>query len=211
MKQLTAWLAASQDFFHGLGMLGVFAYAVTMALAGLASLPLSPFAITGGLIFGFGKGFLSVQLGTFFSATLNFLVSRHVARGFVQRKLAAHAKFKAIDAAVGREGWKIVALLRFVPMPFGLVNYAFGLTAIRFWPYVLATFFPIILGNVFFVWMGATAQAGIAAASGSGRPRHPMEIVMMALGVVAAFTAMVVVTRIARQAVAQRDETLAAE
>lgn len=208
MKQLTAWLASSQEFFEGLGVFGIVAYALTMAIAGMASLPLSPLAVTGGLVFGFGKGFLTVQLGTALSAAVNFLVSRHVARGYVQDKLAGNAKFKAIDAAVGREGWKIVAILRFVPMPFGLVNYAFGLTAVRFWPYILASFFPIILGNVFFVWMGTTAEAGIAAAAGSGRQRHPLEFAMMGLGVLAAFTAMVVVTRIARQAVAQRDETL---
>lgn len=211
MKQLTEWLASSQEFFHGLGAFGIFAYALTMTLAGLASLPLSPLAITGGLVFGFGKGFLTVQLGTALSAAVNFLVSRHLARGYVQAKLAGHAKFKAIDSAVGREGWKIVAILRFVPMPFGLVNYAFGLTAVRFWPYLVATFFPIILGNAFFVWMGTTAEAGISAATGVGRQRHPLEFGMMGLGVLAAFTAMVVVTRIARQAVAQRDETLLAK
>jgi uncharacterized membrane protein YdjX (TVP38/TMEM64 family) len=211
MKLLTSWLASSQDFFHSLGPLGFLVFAAAMAVCGLASVPLSPFAITAGLLFGFGEGFVTVQLGTTLSAAVNFLISRHVARGFVQQKLATHPKFVAIDSAVGREGWKIVALLRFVPMPFGLVNYAFGLTAVPFFSYLLASFFPIILGNVFFVWMGTTAQAGLEAATGAGRQRHPLEIAMMGLGVLAAFTAMVVVTRIARQAVAQRDETLAAE
>ena len=211
MKALTAWLAASQDYFQHLGPLGLVAFAGCMILAGLASLPLSPFGITAGIIFGFGPGFLAVQLGTTISAAVNFVVSRYLLRGFVQRKLAGHAKFRAIDAAVGREGWKIVALMRFVPMPFGLVNYLFGLTAVPLVPYILATAFPIVLSNLFFVWVGTTANAGIEAMNGVGRQRHPLEFVMMGVGVLAAFGAMAFVTRVARQAIAKTDESLAAK
>lgn len=208
MKLLVAWLESSQAYFHQLGWIGVFAFAATMALAGVAAVPLSPFAITAGLVFGFGRGLLAVQLGTMASAAVNYLIARYFARSLVQRRLATHPKFRAIDAAVGREGWKIVALIRFVPLPFGMMNYAFGLTAIRFWPYLIATSFPIVLGNVLFVWAGTTAQAGLAAVTGAGRPRHPLEIAMMGLGVLAAFAATTFVTKIARQAVSQRDETL---
>lgn len=211
MKFLTEWLSSSQEFFLHLGPLGYLLYILLMPLAGLASLPLSPFAISAGMLFGFGPGFLMVQTGTLACAALNFIISRHFLRSFVQRKLGANPKFKAIDAAVGREGWKIVALLRFVPMPFGIANYAFGLTAIPFWPYLFATAAPIVVTNIFFVWLGTTAHAGLDAMNGTGRSRHPMEIVLMVLGLVAAFTAVVVVTRIARQAIARRDESLVAE
>lgn len=211
MKLLTEWLTSSQDFFRDLGPLGIVAYAAVMVIAGATLVPLSPFAIAAGLIFGFGKGLLAVQLGTITSAAVNFLISRHVARGLIQRKLETFPKFQAIDAAVGKEGGKVVALLRFVPVPFAIVNYAFGLTSVRFWPYVVATFFPIILNNAFFVWLGSTAQAGLEVVTGAGRPRHPLEYAMMGLGGLAALTAMVVVTRIARQAIAQRDQSLVAE
>ncbi len=211
MKFVTAWLASSQEFFQHLGWLGMLLFALSMPIAGLAALPMSPFAITAGLIFGFGRGFLVVQLGTMMSAAVNFFISRHLARNFVQKKLATHPKFCAIDSAVGREGGKIVALLRFVPLPFGLMNYALGLTAIPFWPYLISTSLPIILGNSFFVWVGTTTQAGLEAASGAGRPRHPIEIGLMVLSVLAAFAALTYVTKVARQAIAQRDETLGAE
>ncbi|MEQ1861561.1 MAG: VTT domain-containing protein [Chthoniobacteraceae bacterium] len=209
MKLLTDWLASSQDYFQNLGWIGVVAFAAMMALAGMAAVPMSPFAITAALCFGFGRGFVAVQLGTMLSAAVNFLVSRHLARARVQKRLAANGKFRAIDAAVGREGWKIVALIRFVPLPFGMVNYAFGLTAVRFWPYILATAVPILLPNAFFVWLGTTAQIGLEVATGTGRQRHPLEIGMMGLGVLAALAVLTYVTKIARRAIAQRDETLA--
>lgn len=208
MKFLIAWLVSSQDYFRHLGALGMLAYVGAIAAAGFVGLPLSPFAVSAGLIFGFGRGMLVVQIGTTLSAALNFLVSRHLARGFVQRRVADHPKFRAIDNAVGREGWKIVAMLRFVPLPFSLVNYFLGLTAIAFLPYVIATTTPILLSNSFLVWLGTTAQAGLEAATGAGRPRHPLEIAMMVLGVLAALAALTFVTKIARQAIAQRDETL---
>jgi uncharacterized membrane protein YdjX (TVP38/TMEM64 family) len=211
MKFVTEWLASSQEFFQHLGWLGMVLFAISMTFAGLVALPMSPFAITAGLIFGFGRGLLVVQCGTMLSAAVNFFISRHLARRFVQKKLATHPKFRAIDSAVGREGWKIVALLRFVPLPFGLMNYSLGLTAIPFWPYLLASSGPIILGNSFFVWVGATTHAGLEAASGAGRPHHPMEIALMVLGVLGAFGALTFVTKIARQAIARQDETLTAE
>lgn len=211
MKFVTEWLASSQEFFQHLGWMGMLLFALSMAAAGLAAMPMSPFAITAGIIFGFGRGLLVVQLGTMLSATLNFLISRHLARGLVQKKLATHPKFRAIDSAVGREGWKIVALLRFVPIPFTLMNYSLGLTAIPFWSYLIASSAPIVLGNSFFVWVGTTTHAGLEAASGAGRPRHPIEIALMVLGGLAAFAALTFVTKIARQAIAQRDETLTAE
>ena len=68
---------------------------------------------------------ISATLG----ATCAFLVGRYLARGWVARRIEGNAKFKAIDEAVAREGWKIVGLTRLSPVfPFNLLNYAFSLT-----------------------------------------------------------------------------------
>jgi uncharacterized membrane protein YdjX (TVP38/TMEM64 family) len=211
MQPLLDWLAASEQFFQNLGWLGLLAFGLLMTAAGIASLPLSPLAIAAGVMFGLGKGLLAVQLGTTLSAAVNFLISRHIARDLVARKISTHPKFRAVDAAVGREGWKIVAMLRLVPTPFGLLNYAFGLTAVRFVPYLLATAVTIIIPNTFFTWLGATAQAGLQAALGAGRPRHPMETVFMLIGLGAAFAVMFYTTKLARAAIARRDESLASD
>jgi uncharacterized membrane protein YdjX (TVP38/TMEM64 family) len=210
MKALTDWLASSEQYFHQLGWLGVLAFAGVMVLAGLASLPLSPFAIAAGAMFGLGRGFAAVVLGTGLSAALNFLISRYVARGVVQRRLAKDQRFTLIDEAIGREGWKIIALLRFVPMPFGLANYLYGLTAIRFWPYLAATVVAIIPANLFITWLGATAGMTLHAAAGTTRPRHPMEYVFLFAGLACALAALLYVTRIARAALARRGTELPA-
>jgi uncharacterized membrane protein YdjX (TVP38/TMEM64 family) len=203
MRLLTDWLASSEQFFQQLGWMGVLLFALLMAVVALAMAPLSIFAISAGIFFGGWRGFIAVQIGTALSATINFLIARYVARAPIQRRMQQNAKFRAIDSAIGREGWKLVVLLRFVPMPFGLMNYALGLTAIRFWPYLGATVSAIWVGNAGFAYLGSTAQAGLAAMMGHGRARHPIETVLMVTGLVAAFCAMFYVTKVARAAVAR--------
>jgi uncharacterized membrane protein YdjX (TVP38/TMEM64 family) len=169
-------------------------------------IPLAVFAVAAGALFGFWKGLIAVTLGTNIGAIVNFLLSRYIARGAVARYLAHHEKFRVIDAAVGREGGKIVALLRLCPLPFGLANYCYGLTAVRFAPYSLATFLAIIPGNCFFVWAGASAHEGLAAVAGTGRPRHPAEYVLLGVGLVAAFCALAYITKVAKTALARTEQ-----
>jgi uncharacterized membrane protein YdjX (TVP38/TMEM64 family) len=174
-----------------------------MAVVAIGMAPLSVFAIAAGIIFGAWRGFVAVELGTVFSAAVNFFLARYIARAPIQRRMERNPKFRAIDAAIGREGWKLVALLRFVPMPFGLMNYLLGLTAIPFLPYLGATAGAICAGNAVFAYLGATAHASLAAATSEGRVHHPVETVLMVVGMVAAFTAMLYVTKVARAAVAR--------
>ena len=203
MSSLLNWLISSQDYFLQRGWLGVLLFAGGVVLAQMFIAPMSPVAIAAGFGFGFGRGWIAITIGTGIGAAVNFLISRYLVRGPLARRLEKNEKFRLIDAAIAREGWKIVMMLRFVPMPFGLANYAYGLTAIRFWPYLLATMAAILPANTFVVWLGHTARAGLAVASGAERARHPGEYVLLCVGLVAAFLALRHIAKIARAAVAQ--------
>ena len=209
MHRLTDLLRDSHDKFQQFGWLGVLAYALAVVLLQMVIVPLSPVALAAGAGFGFWKGFVAITLGTNTGAAINFLISRHLARNAVQRWLGHHEKFRLIDSAVAREGWKIIALLRFCPIPFGLANYAYGLTAIGFWPYFLATFFAIIPANCFIVWLGSSAHHSLAAATGAEQARHPGEYVFLAVGLIAAFLVLRHITKLAKAAVAKADSPAA--
>ena len=203
MNFITQKILAMEHFFQGLGWLGVLSYALAIVVIQMVCAPLSPVAIGAGLIFGLGRGFAAVALGTGLGAIVNFLISRHLARTTVQRWLAHHEKFKLIDAAIGREGWKIIALLRFCPIPFGIANYCYGLTAVRFAPYCFATVCAVTPANFFFVWFGASSQDALRTVSGAAQASQPGKIVFTIIGLVAFFAALTYVTKIAKAAVAR--------
>jgi hypothetical protein len=84
----------------------------------------------------------------------------------------------------GAEGWRIVAFVRQVPiLPFGLLNYAFGLTHIRLVDYVLAPFVCMLPGTLAYAYLG---QAGREALSGGELPIWKA-LVTLALLAAAAF------------------------
>lgn len=211
LDSIISWLSASQDYFQHLGWLGLLLFAAVMCAVQLTLAPLSPLAMTAGLIFGLGRGLIAVVIGTAAGVAVNFLIARYVARGYVAKRFGRSEKFRVIDAAIGREGWKIVALLRLCPIPFGLSNFCYGLTAIRFWPYFFASVVGIIPGNFVFTWMGASAHEGLDALAGGSRPHQPVEYALMFLGVAAAFVALMYISRIARAAVANHGDAAAFE
>jgi uncharacterized membrane protein YdjX (TVP38/TMEM64 family) len=79
---------------------------------------------------------------------------------YLFRWIDRYPKFKALDKAIGREGFKIILLLRLSPVfPFALSNYMYGLTAVRFWPYITATLIGFAPGTLAYVYSGKKAPS----------------------------------------------------
>ena len=195
------FLTNLQHSLEHMGGWALLAFAGLFVLMQMFMIPVSPMGMAAGFFFGFGRGWVALALGCALGATVNYFISRSVARAWVQRKFGATEKFQIIDRAIARGGWKIVALLRFVPIPFGLANYCYGLTPIRYWPYLAATCLAIIPANSLFVFLGATSQGELATVLGKGRPRHPMEYVLLVAGIVAAVLVLRYVAKVAKVAV----------
>lgn len=184
----------------------VFAFAGIFLVVQMFMFPVSPLGMAAGLFFGFWKGFGTLMFGCALGATLNFFLVRWVARDFVRRKLGTNKAFQMIDTAIAREGWRIVALMRLVPIPFGMANYCYGLTPIPYVPYLLASCAAIIPANALFVWMGSTFHGELSTLV-SGHGRHPMEYVFLAVGIIAAVLVLRVVAKTAK-AHLERDAAL---
>jgi uncharacterized membrane protein YdjX (TVP38/TMEM64 family) len=201
LQHLIHWLESWQATLVGLGWTGLFAFAVLFAATQMAAvIPGSPLGMAAGFFFGFFKGWIAVTIGVAIASSVNFLISRHIAREAVARRLENNAKFRVIDSAIGRGGWKIVALLRFVPIPFGIANYAYGITPVRFWPYFGATMLATIPANMLFVSMGATFQGSLATLFSKDRPHSPLEFILPVAGLVAAVLAFRYITKLANAA-----------
>ncbi|MGA7883461.1 MAG: VTT domain-containing protein, partial [Terrimicrobiaceae bacterium] len=88
---------------------------------------------------------------------------------------------------------------------FNLSNYFYGLTAVKFWPYVLASWIGMLPGTLLYVYLGTAGRAGLQAASGTDTGRSPLERTFLAVGLGATIAVTIWVTKIARGALHKKD------
>ncbi len=185
---------------ESLGVWGPVVFVLGYVVATVAFVPGSLLTLGAGAIFGLVKGTALVLLAATLGASAAFLVSRYVARGAVERRLAGNARFAAIDRAVGEQGRKIVFLLRLSPVfPFNLLNYALGLTRVRF-PDFLAASVGMLPGTLLYVYYGKVAGDVARLAGGAGVEKGPGYYAVLGLGLAATVVVTTLVTRTARRA-----------
>ena len=194
-----ALLREGLDAIGRLGPWGPVLFVAIYIVATVLFLPGSVLTLGAGAVFGVALGSVYVSIASTLGATAAFLVGRYLARDWVAKKVEGNASFAAIDRAVADEGWKIVGLTRLSPaFPFSLLNYAFGLTQVSLRDYVLASWIGMMPGTVMYVYVGSLARAA------GDRARTPAEWVLYGIGLVATIAVTVVVTRLARRALAKR-------
>ena len=68
-------------------------------------------------------------------------------------------QFKVIDKAIGKQGFKVVTLLRLSPLlPLALSNYFYGLTSVDLPSYVTASWLGMLPGTIAYVTAGGLAS-----------------------------------------------------
>jgi len=195
------WLVEVNRWLDGLGPLGLVAFMAIYIVATVLFLPGLILTVGAGAVFGIGLGFIGVSIGSTFGAGCAFLIGRHLARDKVSKALEGKPKFSAIDRAVGEKGWRIVLLLRLSPVvPFNLQNYFYGLTAISFWPYLLASWIGMMPGTLLYVYLGAAGRIALEAAAEGGVERDPLQTGFFIAGLVATVAVTLYVTKIGRKA-----------
>jgi uncharacterized membrane protein YdjX (TVP38/TMEM64 family) len=188
------------DWVSGNGAVGALLFGLGYIAAVVAFVPGSLLTLAAGTIFGLAPGTAIVFVAATLGASAAFLVSRYLARPLVERRLAGNERFAAIDRAIGQEGRKIVFLLRLSPVfPFNLLNYALGLTEVRFRDYVLASV-GMLPATLLYVYYGKILGDVARVASGTPIPRGPEYYVLLGVGLVATIGVTALVTRTARRA-----------
>jgi uncharacterized membrane protein YdjX (TVP38/TMEM64 family) len=207
------WLPSKQylgtlaEEIESLGVWGPLLLAAIYVLATLLLLPAWVLTVLAGFLFGVVEGTLTASLASLAAASSTFLLGRTVARDWVRHKLAGSPRFQAIDAAVDRQGFKIVALIRLSPVfPFAFSNYALSLTRIRFRDFFLASWIGMLPLTVFYVYLGSTAQSIVDITTGNSHHSLGQKL-LLAVGLAATIALVVVLTRLARSAMRNATET----
>jgi uncharacterized membrane protein YdjX (TVP38/TMEM64 family) len=196
------YLVHFTEWVRDLGPWGPLIFGAVYAVAALI-VPASVLTVGAGFAFGVVPGTVVVSASSVTAASVAFWLGRTLARGWVEAKVATSPKFRALDQAVAENGFKIVLLTRLSPVfPFLLLNYAFGLTKVRFRDYLLASWVGMLPGTVLYVYLGSAVH-DLAAFAAGGRERTPAEKVFFWAGLAATAVVTVLVTRVARNALRQ--------
>jgi uncharacterized membrane protein YdjX (TVP38/TMEM64 family) len=183
------------------------AFVALYVLATVCMVPGLILTVAAGAIFGLLRGVVLVSAASVLGASAAFFIGRTVARGWTQRRIAAWPRFRALDGALAARGFWIVLLTRLSPLfPFNLLNYAYGVTAVRPRDYIAASWLGMLPGTVVYVYAGSAA-VNLAQALAGGARLGRSGALLLVLGLAATVAVAVLVTRLAR---AQLERELAA-
>lgn len=141
-------------------------YSLIYILATLLVLPSTALNLMGGGLFGPWLGTLWTTIAAILAAAIAFYISRTIGRQALAHRLAG--RWQRMDAEIKRGGLFYMFAIRLVPiMPYGLVNFAAGLTSIGFKEFLLGTILGTVPSVLPFVLLGSSS---IEALSGNATP-----------------------------------------
>jgi pyruvate/2-oxoglutarate dehydrogenase complex dihydrolipoamide dehydrogenase (E3) component/uncharacterized membrane protein YdjX (TVP38/TMEM64 family) len=202
---LRQWFVQLEGYVRSLGTLGPVVVVLVYVLSTVLLIPASIITLGAGTLFGLKTGLIVVVIGANLGALCSFLLARTFLREKVAQWAQANAKFRFLDDAIGRQGFKMVLLVRLSPIfPFILLNYFLGLTAVRTGAYVLANLLGMLPATFLFVYVGAAARDAIAGQVDASAGFYQQ--ILKYVGLLATVAVVVMVTRIARKALRQAEQ-----
>jgi uncharacterized membrane protein YdjX (TVP38/TMEM64 family) len=142
-----------RDWAESLGPWVPFAFLAAHIVVTVFPFPRTAFTLASGLLFGPWVGILIAVVASTISALLALLLVR--AAGWRLDRLMPHPRIKSLDARLRRRGWPTVMSMRLIPaVPFSVLNYAAGASAVRVRSYTWATLVGLLPGTAAVVILG---------------------------------------------------------
>lgn len=150
-----------QAALQGLGSWAAIGYIGLFTLLPAFFFPVAVLALAGGLLFGLWWGSLYTFLGAILNCTLMFFLARFSGRkqveALIEKKLSPVWQQRLANLN-SNGGFALLIILRLIPaVPYNLINYAFGLSAMKYSTYILASSIGIIPGTFAFINIGDKA------------------------------------------------------
>jgi uncharacterized membrane protein YdjX (TVP38/TMEM64 family) len=135
-------------------------FVLLQAVVTVCPVPRTFFTVAAGVLFGSISGLLLTVTGTALAAAGAFWLARLLGGRIVER-YARQPLVAWIRARLDRSGLLAMVSLRLIPaMPFSVLNYASGVSGVRFPPFVLGTVLGVLPGTVAVVVLGDAAVGG---------------------------------------------------
>ena len=153
-------LEAVVETVQSMGPAGYLYFGGVYTIAEILAIPAIPLTASAGYLFGVRDGTAVVLVSATIAAAVSFLIGRTFLRTYVEKALESYPDFKKIDKAIGEEGFKLMLLLRLSPIfPFALSNYLYGVTSIKFWPFLFGTLLGFTPGTIAYVFTGEIGKS----------------------------------------------------
>ena len=165
LAQWTSWMEQAMAWIEHTGPIGWVWFVILYTLSCVLFLPGSILSFGAGAVYGFAGGTLLVSIASVAGALTNFLTTRYLLRGWMERRFARSRKFQALNHVATRDAWRMIILTRISPiLPHSLVSCALGLSRVHFWRYIIASWIGFLPISAAYAYAGAVI--GSAAKGG---------------------------------------------
>lgn len=142
-----------RDWAHTLGPWFPLAFLAAHTVVTVFPFPRTAFTLAAGLLFGPWLGVLLAVGASALSAVAVLVLMRVF--GWQLSRVLRHPRLDSLDARLRERGWPAVVSLRLIPaIPFSVINYAAGASAVRPAPYTVATLVGLLPGTAAVVVLG---------------------------------------------------------
>jgi uncharacterized membrane protein YdjX (TVP38/TMEM64 family) len=201
---IVIWLGELEVWAKENPLAGALAYVALTVFATVALMPGWISMMLAGLLFGLSLGLLYAMLGIIGGAAAAFVVGRTLARSWVERRIAGNVHLMALDDALDEQAFSIVALTRIaLVFPFNILNYAYGVTRVRFAVYVAGTGVGMLPIVGIYVYLGTLTQ-NLGQILSEGASIGPGAWWAIAVAAVAIITVILIVRRALDRALQRR-------
>ncbi len=144
-----------QTWLRKAGIWAPIIYIIIYSISTILLLPSTALNLTGGAIFGSWMGTVWTSIAAIIAAIIAFIFTRTVGREAIEKRLAG--RWEAMDAEIRQGGMFYMSAIRLLPIiPYGLVNFAAGLTSVTFKDYLVGTMIGTVPGVLPFVMLGSS-------------------------------------------------------
>lgn len=152
-----------RDWARALGPWFPLAFLGAHTVVTVLPVPRTAFTLAAGLLFGTQLGVVLAVVASTMAAVIALWGVR--ALGWKLSALHHRPAVRSVNNELQRRGWVAVVSLRLIPaVPFSVLNYAAGASAVRVWPYTVATFAGLLPGTLAVVVLGDALTGSISPA-----------------------------------------------
>jgi len=195
------YIPAIEVWIKGLGAWAPLVFILLFIGATPFFLSVDALCLAAGVLFPLLAGSLYIIISTYLAATVIFILGRFLLQNKVKQLLEKHPKLKNIDTILVNNDFKVMFLLRLLPLPFALLSYAFSATQVKFKAYILSTS-GILIYNLTLVYFGYTAKH-IASIAYSAQATNTINFPLLVVGAISILLILTLIVKIARKTLKQ--------